>query len=37
MRFCSERLARYKCPEKIWFVDEVPKGMGGKILRRALR
>ncbi len=35
--FCGNRLARYKCPEKIWFVDEVPMGMGGKILRRALR
>jgi long-chain acyl-CoA synthetase len=37
IRFCSGRLARYKCPEKVWFVDEVPQGMGGKILRRALR
>ncbi|HKY13864.1 MAG TPA: AMP-binding protein [Microthrixaceae bacterium] len=35
--FCSTRLARYKCPEKVWFVDEVPQGMGGKVLRRALR
>lgn len=37
VRFCSSRLARYKCPEKIWFVDEVPQGLGGKVLRRALR
>ena len=37
VRFCSSRLARYKCPEKVWFVDEVPQGMGGKVLRRALR
>ena len=37
IRFCSTKLARYKCPEKIWFVDEVPQGMGGKVLRRALR
>ncbi|MCC6226633.1 MAG: AMP-binding protein [Microthrixaceae bacterium] len=35
--FCASRLARYKCPEKLWFVDEVPQGMGGKVLRRALR
>jgi long-chain acyl-CoA synthetase len=35
--FCAARLARYKCPEKIWFVDEVPQGMAGKVLRRALR
>jgi long-chain acyl-CoA synthetase len=37
IRFCSERLASYKCPDKVWFVDEVPQGMGGKVLRRALR
>ena len=37
VRFCASRLARYKCPEKVWFVDEVPQGMGGKVLRRALR
>lgn len=37
IRFCGSRLARYKCPEKVWFVDEVPLGMGGKVLRRALR
>ncbi len=37
VRFCATRLARYKCPEKVWFVDEVPQGMGGKVLRRALR
>ncbi|NLA37155.1 MAG: long-chain fatty acid--CoA ligase [Actinobacteria bacterium] len=35
--FCAERLARYKCPDKVWFVDEVPVGMGGKVLRRAFR
>jgi len=35
--WCSARLARYKCPEKIWFVDEIPVGAGGKVLRRALR
>jgi len=35
--FCAKRLARYKCPTKILFVDEVPTGMGGKVLRRALR
>lgn len=35
--FCAERLARYKCPDKVWFVDEVPVGMAGKVLRRSLR
>ena len=33
----SKRLARYKCPTKITFVDEIPHGLGGKLLRRALR
>jgi long-chain acyl-CoA synthetase len=35
--FCAERLARYKCPNKVWFVDEIPRGLGGKVLRRILR
>jgi long-chain acyl-CoA synthetase len=35
--FCAERLARYKCPEKVMFVDELPQGLGGKVLRRALK
>ena len=37
IHWCGDRLARYKCPEKIMFVDELPKGAGGKVLRRALR
>lgn len=35
--WCGERLARYKCPDKVMFVDELPKGAGGKVLKRALR
>lgn len=35
--WCSERLARYKCPDKVMFVDELPHGVTGKVLRRALR
>lgn len=35
--FCAERLARYKTPNKVWFVDELPRGLGGKLLRRELR
>ena len=34
--FCASRLARYKCPTKVTFVDELPRGLGGKLLRRAL-
>jgi long-chain acyl-CoA synthetase len=30
-------LARYKCPSSIAFVDELPLGLNGKLLRRALR
>ncbi len=35
--FCEARLARYKCPQKVLFVDEIPQGMGGKVLRHELR
>ena len=35
--FCRERLARYKCPSQIRFVDALPKSPIGKILRKELR
>jgi len=35
--FCATRLARYKCPSKILFVEEIPQGLAGKVLRRQLR
>ncbi len=35
--WCAARLARYKCPTKITFADELPRGVTGKVLRRALR
>jgi long-chain acyl-CoA synthetase len=34
---CSERLARYKCPSAVRFVSELPAGLMGKALRRAVR
>ena len=37
LRFCADRLARYKCPASVEFVDEIPRGFAGKLLRRALR
>jgi len=37
IEFCNTRLARYKCPTKITFVEELPRGVAGKVLRRALR
>lgn len=35
--FCRERMAAYKCPRVINFIDELPKTVSGKILRRELR
>jgi len=35
--FCKERLAPYKVPKTIHFVDDLPKTPQGKILRRELR
>lgn len=35
--FCAERLPGYKCPNKVWFVDEIPRGITGKTLRYALK
>lgn len=34
--WCADHLARYKCPEKVMFVDGLPVGMSGKVLRQAL-
>ena len=34
--WCLDRLARYKCPAKILFVDELPRNVSGKLLRRSL-
>ena len=35
--YCRERLAAYKYPRAIRFMDELPKGPSGKILKSALR
>lgn len=35
--FCKERMAAYKYPREIEMVDELPKTVTGKILRRELR
>jgi acyl-CoA synthetase (AMP-forming)/AMP-acid ligase II len=34
--FCREHLADYKCPKAIHFVDDIPKGPTGKLLKREL-
>ncbi len=35
--YCRTKLARYKCPSKILFVDSLPKNLSGKVQRYALR
>jgi long-chain acyl-CoA synthetase len=35
--YCADNLARYKCPTKIMFVEQLPRNASGKILRRELR
>jgi long-chain acyl-CoA synthetase len=35
--FCQERLAKFKCPREVRFVDALPKSPIGKILRKELR
>ena len=37
IEFAARHLARYKCPQKVNFVDELPLNLSGKVLRRALR
>jgi long-chain acyl-CoA synthetase len=35
--FCKQRLARYKAPKSVEFVESLPKNPAGKILKRELR
>lgn len=35
--YCRQRLAKYKVPRLVEFIDELPKGSVGKVLRRKLR
>jgi O-succinylbenzoate-CoA ligase len=37
VRHCQGRLARYKQPKAVRFVDEIPRNPAGKILKRLLR
>ena len=34
--FVKQRIAAYKYPRKVWFVDELPVGPTGKVLKRAI-
>ena len=37
IQHCEAHLARYKCPQKVLFVDEIPQSANGKVLRKELR
>jgi len=36
IEFCRKHLADYKCPKSVHFVDDIPKGPTGKLLKREL-
>jgi long-chain acyl-CoA synthetase len=36
IEFCRERLADFKCPKSVEFVEDIPKGPTGKLLKREL-
>jgi len=35
--FCAGRIAGYKIPRRIWFVEALPRSTAGKLLRRTVR
>jgi long-chain acyl-CoA synthetase len=35
--FCKERIAAYKCPRSVDFVEQLPMGPTGKILKKELK
>jgi len=35
--FCRDRIAGYKCPKTVEFIDELPRNASGKVLKRKLR
>jgi fatty-acyl-CoA synthase len=37
IRYCRERLAAYKCPRTVDFVDDLPRDPNGKLYKRLLR
>jgi len=37
LAFCRERLAKFKCPRAVDFVDHLPRDDNGKIYKRRLR
>ncbi|HYZ28406.1 MAG TPA: hypothetical protein VE570_05060, partial [Thermoleophilaceae bacterium] len=37
LSYCHQRLAKYKCPRTIDFVDQLPREPTGKLYKRLLR
>ena len=37
MAACRAELARYKCPDSVRLLDELPRNATGKVLRRVVR
>jgi long-chain acyl-CoA synthetase len=37
LAFCTERIAKYKCPRSIDFIAEMPRDPNGKLYKRRLR
>jgi long-chain acyl-CoA synthetase len=37
IQYCKEKLAAYKVPKRVEFIEELPKSAVGKVLRRKLR
>jgi O-succinylbenzoate-CoA ligase len=37
LKFCSEKLAKFKQPKGVTFIDQIPRNPSGKILKRVLR
>lgn len=37
MGFCREKLAKFKCPKYVEFIDALPRSATGKVLKRLLR
>lgn len=37
IQYCSEKLAKYKCPKRVLFIDQLPRNAARKLLRRELR
>ena len=37
IRFCADRLERFKIPERVAFMEDLPRNPGGKVLKRELK